>query len=172
MCSYPGFFSLGSDSPDWDPFFPQICKPRSKLITEVSWVNQRLNQCFPLSTESSSTSAQSVSQPSTTTGTGAAAKTKQDPTRPKGTVVQLKRPGTSATWSNTRGGRQAQRGSPTSGRVRRLRRDPVAGPSHRGRGTQMSRGRGGGTPRGGQTWTIHNQEFYLKFILTVLYRVK
>lgn len=26
-----------------------------------------------------------------------------------------------------------------------------SGPSHRGRGTQMSRGRGGGTPRGGQT---------------------
>ena len=33
-----------------------------------------------------------------------------DPNRTKGSVVQLKRPGTSATWSGTRGGQQAQRG--------------------------------------------------------------
>jgi len=102
------------------------------------------------SSGASSQSSSSGSQPSTSTGTAAAAKAKQDPNRPKG-VVQLKRPGSSSTWSNTRGGHQVQRGAPASGRVRRLRRDPVRGPSHRGRGTQMSRGRGGGTPRGGQT---------------------
>ncbi|XP_074635323.1 nucleoprotein TPR-like isoform X3 [Acropora palmata] len=72
------------------------------------------------------------------------AKTGQDPSRPKGSVVQLKRPG-------TRGGPQLQRGASASGRVRRLRRDPVSGPSHRGRGSLVSRGRGGGTPRGSQT---------------------
>lgn len=33
-----------------------------------------------------------------------------DPNRPKATVVQLRRPGTSATWSQTRGGHQVQRG--------------------------------------------------------------
>ncbi|XP_068738541.1 uncharacterized protein [Montipora capricornis] len=84
-------------------------------------------------------------------GTSTATRPRQDPNRTKGSVVQLKRPGTSATWSGTRGGQQAQRGAPASGRVRRLRRDPVAGPSHRGRGSHVSRGRGGGTPRGGQT---------------------
>ncbi|KAJ7387619.1 hypothetical protein OS493_000954 [Desmophyllum pertusum] len=106
-----------------------------------------------ISGESSSAGAQSASaglQPTTTAGTGAAAKAKQDPNRGRGTVVQLRRPATTSTWSNTRGSHQAQRGSPVSGRVRRLRRDPVRGPgAHRGRGTQVPRGKQGGTPRGG-----------------------
>ncbi|CAH3021550.1 unnamed protein product [Porites evermanni] len=102
--------------------------------------------------ESSSSSTSSSSTGSQLPlGAGAAAKPKQDPNRPKATVVQLRRPGASATWSQTRGGHQVQRGAPASGRVRRLRRDPVRGPSTRGRGTPISRGRGNGTSRGGQT---------------------
>lgn len=98
-----------------------------------------------ISGEPSRTSAQSAS----TTG-GSAAKARQDLSRGRGSVVQLRRPATTSTWSTTRGGTQAQRGTSASGRVRRLRRDPVRGPgAHRGRGTQMPRGRQGGTPRGG-----------------------
>lgn len=97
-----------------------------------------------ISSESSRTSSQSAS---TTSGT--AAKSKQDLNRGRGTVVQLRRSATTSTWS-TRGVTQAQRGTSASGRVRRLRRDPVRGPgAHRGRGTQMPRGKQGGTPRGG-----------------------
>lgn len=95
--------------------------------------------------ESSRTSSQSAT---TTSGTGA--KSKQDLNRGRGTVVQLRRPATTSTWSSSRGGTQAQRGTSASGRVRRLRRDPVRGPgAHRGRGTQVPRGRQSGTPRGG-----------------------
>ncbi|CAH3109789.1 unnamed protein product [Pocillopora meandrina] len=98
-----------------------------------------------ISGEPSRTSAQSAS----TTG-GSAAKARQDLSRGRGSVVQLRRPATTSTWSTTRGGTQTQRGTSASGRVRRLRRDPVRGPgAHRGRGTQMPRGRQGGTPRGG-----------------------
>ncbi|XP_068710920.1 uncharacterized protein [Montipora foliosa] len=115
----------------------------------------REDESRPSSSGLSSDAGVHSSAGSTAMGTSTATKPRQDPNRTKGSVVQLKRPGTSATWSGTRGGQQAQRvlisSAPSSGRVRRLRRDPVAGPSHRGRCSHVSRGRGGGTPRGGQT---------------------